>query len=302
MQKLRYHLMFCVLFSILLITCGEALAAEAEKYRVEMYTVGEATVWAIADSTGDRERTVFPSADPGVLDEYMPSGGSPSAIMAFLVKTENETLLVDTGFGALSGSNASQLMGGLAQVGVTPEGITLVLLTHMHTDHVGGLIWDSKKAFPAARVLSSRTERDFWLDEKLLDRFPDRRVNLEMVRNTFSMYGDAMQVFEYGDAVAPGITALDSHGHTPGHTSFLLESKGERMLFWGDLIHAAALQFPNPDINAVYDMNPEDAAAARANFMEKAAVEKFLIAGAHLPFPGVGTVEKADRGYVYRSR
>jgi glyoxylase-like metal-dependent hydrolase (beta-lactamase superfamily II) len=295
---MRYGLIALAAVLFLLSGRSGAWAAEA---KTEKFTVGKAEVWAVADSTGDRDMSVFIGAS-GVLKRYAPSGRAPSAIMTFLVKTEGETILIDAGLGEPSGERASLLMAGLERIGVAPEDITLVLITHMHGDHIGGLVRDGRKAFPSAHVLSARHEHDFWLGEKSAERFPDRKANIDLARRVFGIYGAASETFEFGALAAPGIRALDARGHTPGHTAFLLESGGEKILFWGDLVHAAALQFPRPDINARYDMIPEEAAVSRARFMEMAAAEKLPVAGGHLPFPGIGTVEKTEAGYVYHSR
>jgi len=270
---------------------------------VAKFSVGKISVWAIADSTGDRDMSVFPDAGPDVISQYVPSGKCPSAIMVFLVKTENEMILIDAGLGAPSGDRASRLGEGLKRIGVTPEEITLILITHMHGDHIGGLIQGGEKAFPSARVLSARIEFDFWLDEKSIELFPNRKSGFEMAREIFGLYGSASETFEFDSEIVPGIRALDARGHTPGHTVFLLESEGEKLLFWGDLVHAADLQFPRPDISAQYDMNLEESAAARIRFMEMAAAEKLPVAGIHLPFPGIGAVEKyPSGGFIYKSR
>ncbi|MDR1049069.1 MAG: MBL fold metallo-hydrolase [Synergistaceae bacterium] len=300
---MRYGLLVCAIFAVSFLFSGGAAWGEA---KAREFTVGsgrEATVWAIADSTGDRDMSVFAGADPGALKQYAPSGSSPSAIMAFLVRTGGETILIDAGLGEPSGARASQLPEALSQIGVDPGDVTLVLITHMHGDHIGGLLRDGQRAFPSARVLSSRVERDFWLGGDSAARFPNRASGFEMARRALGAYSGAEESFEFDTVVAPGVRALDARGHTPGHTAFLLECGGERLLFWGDLAHAAALQFPRPDINASYDMNPGEAAAVRARFMEMAAAEKLPIAGSHLPFPGVGDVEKTAPGsYLYHSR
>jgi glyoxylase-like metal-dependent hydrolase (beta-lactamase superfamily II) len=300
---MRYGLFIGTFFVVSFLFWGKAAWGEA---KVREFTVGsgeKATVWAIADSTGDRDMSVFAGADPDALRKYAPSGSSPSGIMAFLVRTENETVLIDAGLGEPSGARASQLLDGLSQIGVEPKDVTLILITHMHADHIGGLVRDGQKVFPSARILSSRIERDFWLSEESVARFPNRKSGFDMVRRVLGTYAGIEETFEFDTVVAPGIQALDARGHTPGHTAFLLECGGEKLLFWGDLAHAAALQFPRPDINASYDMNPVEAAAVRAHFMEKAAIEKLLIAGSHLPFPGVGTVEKIAPGsYLYHTR
>ena len=274
-------------------------AAFAADVSVVQYPVGKATVWAIADSVGERDVNIFAGADAEVLAKYVPSGKAPSATMTSLVKLGNDVILLDTG----NGNDSSQLLSGLKEAGVTPEQVTMILITHMHGDHIGGLVKDGSKVFPAARILSSKVEYDFWLNPKHADLLPERKSNFELAQKTFGIYASASETFEFGSEVFPGIQALDSRGHTPGHTSFLLESDGEKILFWGDLVHAVALQFPRPDMNARYDMNQTDAIASRAKFMEKAATEKLTIAGVHLPFPAVGTVEKtAEGGYKFISR
>ena len=297
------YLSVCVLFAVVCVISAWRGAAWAEGAQVAEFSVGKATVWAIADSTGDREAGVFPDADPEALAQYMPTGRVPSAVMVFLVKTGDETILIDTGMGAPSGERGSRLDEGLKQIGVAPEEITVVLITHMHGDHIGGLLKDGEKAFPSARVLSSKVEHDFWLDPKSVELFPARAGGFEMARNIFGVYASVSETFEFDAEAVPGIRAIDASGHTPGQAAFLLESEGEKLLFWGDIVHAAALQFPRPDICANFDMDVEGSAAARVRFMEKAAVEKLPVAGAHLPFPGIGSVEKGDgSGYVYTSR
>ncbi|MDR1049068.1 MAG: MBL fold metallo-hydrolase [Synergistaceae bacterium] len=302
---MRCALLVCAFFAVSFLLSGGAAWGEA---KVRRFTVGsgeEATVWAVADSTDDRDMSVFMGLGPDVLRKYVPSGFSPSATMAFLVRTGGETILIDAGLGEPSGARASQLPDGLSQIGAEPGDVTLILLTHLHRDHIGGLIReDGQKAFPSARVLSSRVEHGFWFGQKTDDPFPDRGMGFNMARQVMGAYAGrvlgayagAEDTFDFDTAIAPGIQALDARGHTPGHTAFLLECGGEKLLFWGDLVHAAALQFLRPDINAVYDMNPGEAAAARVRFMERAAIERLLVAGSHLPFPGVGAVEKIAPG------
>ncbi len=291
----RYLFFFLVALFVATLSCV-ALAADVS---VAQYSVGKATVWAIADSIGERDVNVFAGADAEVLAKYVPSGKAPSATMTFLVKLGSDVILIDAG----NGNDASLLLPGLKEAGVTPEQVTLILITHMHGDHIGGLVKDGARLFPTARILSSKVEYDFWLNPKHADLFPERKANFQQAQNIFRIYASASETFAFDSEVSPGIQALDSRGHTPGHASFLLESDGEKILFWGDLVHAAALQFPRPDMNARYDMNQTDAITSRAKFMEQAATEKLTVAGVHLPFPAVGTVEKtAEGGYQFISR
>ncbi|MDR1534365.1 MAG: MBL fold metallo-hydrolase [Planctomycetota bacterium] len=292
---------FCFALPLLLFASADRSGAAEPEARAVKYRLGEATVWAIADSLGDRQMNVFAGADPEALKRYAPSGASPSAIMVFAVQIAGSTILIDSGLGAVGGERASRLPAGLARAGIDPAKVELVLVTHMHGDHIGGLLRDGQRAFPNAVVKIGRIEGDFWLSDRSMAADPSRKANFELARQVAKAYAGALEYFEFGDEPAPGFLAVDAIGHTPGHTAFLLESGGERLFFIGDLLHAAALQFPRPDINASYDMIPEMAAAARRRLLERAVRERLPVAGMHLPFAGVGRVEDAgEGGFAYR--
>lgn len=270
----------------------------AAENNAAMFKIGQAEVWAIADSVSERDMSVFPGVDAQTIQRYVPAGKTASSIMTFLIKLSDQIILVDTGLG----NNASGLPDGLAAAGVKPEDITMVLLTHYHGDHIGGLAWQGRPAFPNAVVKSARDEYDYWLSDEAMAANPARKSGFETARRLLGLYAalDKNEVFEFGDKVAPGITALNAVGHTPGHTAFMLESDGARLLIWGDLIHAAALQFPRPDISPTYDMDPAIAAANRVVYLEMAAADGIPIAGMHLPFAAVGKVSKnPEGGYVF---
>lgn len=283
-------LAFLIMFGIATVLCATADAAE-----VQRFNLGSAEIWAIADSTGDRDMGVF-EADPALVTQYAPTGKSPSGVLTFVVKTADRTILIDTGHG----NAASQLVPGLLRAGFNPDEVDTVLITHMHGDHIGGLFRDGGAAFPNAKVLIGDVEFKFWTSEISRNEFPDRKANFDMAHRVKDTYGKAIGVFEFGDVVAPGITALDSRGHTPGHTVFMLEFGGEKLMCIGDLVHAAALQFPHPEINARYDMVPDQAKAARAKYLEMSASQDVPVAGMHLPFPGIGKAERKGAAYTYR--
>ncbi len=264
------------------------------------YAVGKATVYSLQDVARDMDTSIFSGAPAETISKLAPTGKAPSSVYVFLIKNGGRTILVDTGFGKRE-NPASQLLAKMAAVGVKPEAVTHLLLTHLHGDHVGGLAWNGKAAFPNAEVLVSAPEKEYWLDPATLEKNPGRKGNIDLIRTNFALYGSKVKTFTLGDTVLPGILSVASAGHTPGHAAFLLESGKDRMLFWGDIVHAAALQFPDPKICAQYDMDAPGAVAARLAMMDLAARGNMPVAGAHLPAPGVGRVKtgKEKDTFVY---
>jgi Zn-dependent hydrolases, including glyoxylases len=259
----------------------------------KMYKIGDAEVWAIADFTGERALDIFEGVDAKTLKKYIPSGKAPSAVMTYLIKNGGETIIVDTGFG-------KGLMDGLEKLNIKQEEVTLVLITHMHGDHIGGLLKDEKVVFSNAKVKIGKIERDFWTDDSSEQQFPARKANFDAAKKVVSVYGDSVEVFDYNDIVTENIKALDASGHTPGQAAFLLESQGEKLLFIADVVHVEALQFPRTDISSRYDMDPKQSAEARERIFSVAAKEKIPVAGAHLIFPGIGKIKKHKKeGYIF---
>ncbi|MCL1972997.1 MAG: MBL fold metallo-hydrolase [Endomicrobia bacterium] len=285
----------CLVF-VCVISFLYAGAYAENKKEPRMFKFGKAEVWAIADSIRKSDPGIF-SVGPEVYEKYLKSGSLESAVMTFIIKTGNDIILVDTGFG----NKESMLMDGLGKAGIKPEDITIVLITHMHRDHIGGLLFEDKIAFPNAKVKIGRIERDFWIDDKSVGQFPDRKANFELAKKVAEAYGSAVEIFEFGAEVAPGITAIDASGHTPGQTSYILESNGKKIQFIGDIINAPFLQLPRPDISSRFDMNPEKAALTREKILSEAAKNKTEIAGAHIAFPGIARIKRdGKQGFEYK--
>ncbi len=297
---MRIALLLAFCFSFLLFTSKAAQAAPFEGAAPSKYTVGKATVYSLQDVAREMDASIFTGIDQDAIRKLAPTGKAPSSIYVFLIKNGGNTILVDTGYGRRE-NPASQLLAKLAAIGVKPGEITHVLLTHLHGDHVGGLSWDGKAAFPKAEVLVSTPEKDYWMAPDTLAKNPGRKANIDLIKSNFALYDGKIKTFALGETVLPGIISVPSVGHTPGHTAFLLESGGKHMLFWGDIVHAAALQFPEPKICASFDMDQPAAVAARIAMMDLAAKKKMPVAGAHLPAPGVGRVKegKAKNTFIY---
>ncbi|MDB5749394.1 MAG: fold metallo-hydrolase [Massilia sp.] len=222
---------------------------------------------------------------------------------AFLVNTGSKLILIDTGAGVLFGPTLGKLLPNMKAAGYTPEQVDEVYLTHMHSDHLGGLLAPSKEmAFPNAVVRASKTEADHWLSQANMDKAPgDGKDTFRNAMAALAPYVKAgkFKTFEGDAQVSPGIRAQGGHGHTPGHTTFVVESRGRKMVFIGDLIHVASVQFENPAVAIGFDGDQKAAAAARKKLFDAAAKDGSIIGGAHLQFPGLGHLRSEGKGYRF---
>ncbi len=175
-----------------------------------------------------------------------------------------------------------------------------MLLTHLHPDHAGGLLSGGSAAFPNAQVYVSKEDADFWLSEASEKAAPEAaRVYFQGARKAVQPYqeGGRFHTFTGGKLPIDGFEAVALHGHTPGHTGFSISSGGEKLLFWGDVIHSHTVQFANPSIALEFDTDQRKARAARLKVMQDSARNGQWIAGAHMPFPGIGRVQAQGKSY-----
>ena len=290
---------FILAVALIVVRAGRASAQSPAEPVSYQYAIGDALVISLPDAVRNMPVEMISGA-PAEEIHNLARNGIPTSIHTFLIKTGSYVALVDTGNGKMD-EPKSWLLPKLAQAGVDQGEVTHVLLTHLHGDHVGGLAWDGKAAFPNAQVLVSAPERDFWLSPDAPAKLPARKDMIELVQATIALYEGRVKPFAFGDAPVPGIKALDASGHAPGHAAFLLESGGKKLLLWGDAVHGAVLQFPNPSICISFDMDMPKAIQTRRNLMEMAMQDKIPVAGAHLPAQAVGMV-KAGPGsgsYIY---
>ncbi|NHA02268.1 MBL fold metallo-hydrolase [Mucilaginibacter sp. HC2] len=221
---------------------------------------------------------------------------------AYLIRTDGKLVLIDAGSGDLLGPTFGQLTKSIINAGFKPEQIDAVLITHLHPDHVGGLMRNGQMVFPNATVYIAKAESDFWLSEENLKNAPvGSKPFFEYAQNSALPYLKAGKVktFNSGDKLFSGITALGSAGHTAGHTSYIIESNGQKLVILGDLIHAAAAQFTDPGIAIAFDSDPNAAIKTRRRVFDDAVKGKYLVAGSHLSFPGVGHIRANGKGYLW---
>jgi glyoxylase-like metal-dependent hydrolase (beta-lactamase superfamily II) len=234
--------------------------------------------------------------DPHMLD-VVDSG--------FLVNTGNQLILVDAGAGTWWGGAAlGRLAGSLRSAGYTPEEVDIVLLTHLHSDHIGGLTTqDGKRVFPNADVYVAKAESDFWLSPEIAAKAPkDAQPFFQSAQAIAAPYikADKWHTFSGSEPIVDGMQIVPLPGHTPGHTGYEFSSKGQKILFWGDIIHAQRVQLQQPEVTAIFDIDQTAAAATRNRLLSKLAREDVLIAGPHSSaFPPLGRLRKEGSGYSW---
>ena len=219
---------------------------------------------------------------------------------AFVVETAGRLMLVDAGCGTTAPA-AGHHGAGLAALGVAPDAVDAVLMTHLHRDHAAGLVDAAGRAlFRNAELVVHADDLAFWQDGRSVARLRDsQKVDHAIAATVLAAYGDRLRPVRAGE-VAPGITAVPTPGHTPGHTAWLLQSDGERLLIWGDVVHLPAIQFAEPRASVAYDLDSAAAAATRARVLDMVATERIPVAGVHLDFPCFGHVDaRSDGGYAY---
>ena len=252
--------------------------------------IGQFEVFMLVEAQRGGNAGILVDADEAVFQQYIPAGGFMHTANAFLIKAPGRNILVDTGTGS-----GGVIVEKMRTLGVAPEQVDAVLITHLHGDHFGSLQKDGRDVFTKARVYLSSREHDY---------FTKTSVNQGAVA-ALAPYGSRVVTFEPGAPGAahrellPGITAIANYGHTPGHTVFLVENGGDKLIIAGDFLHVALVQFPLPDISASYDMDREEAAASRRQILDYAAKNRIPIGGMHIVYPGIGTAEAAGNGYRF---
>jgi glyoxylase-like metal-dependent hydrolase (beta-lactamase superfamily II) len=225
-----------------------------------------------------------------------------TSVNGYLINTGSKLVLIDVGAAGLFGPTLGQLVNNLKASGYTPEQVDEIYITHMHPDHVGGLMAGNVPAFPNAVVRADKADADFWLSEAKLNAAPaDAKGFFQGAQASLKAYQAAgkLKTFEANTELVPGIRAQASHGHTPGHNVFVVESQGQKLAIWGDLIHVAAVQFADPKITIKFDVESKAAMKERAKAFADAAKGGYLVAATHIAFPGIGRVRKEGAGYSW---
>ena len=299
-----------VLFLALFLFAPAAMLAQAPPvgtqvpgyYRMQL---GTFEITALYDGAVQLDTKLLHSIDQTTLHQLLDKQfvGSPkmqTAVNAYLINTGEHLVLIDAGAGGLFGPNLGFVAKNMEASGYRPDQVDTVILTHMHRDHIGGLNdEDDKPFYPKGTVWVAQKESGYWLSGTHEAAAPEgRRHGFEAAREASAPYraDKRWQTFTEGTVIVPGIRAVAANGHTPGHTAFAIESEGKKLLIWGDIVHAHAVQFTRPEVSIDFDFDQQQAVATRKALLAEGAKTGELVAGMHLPFPGIGRVRAEGDG------
>lgn len=269
--------------------------------------LGDFEVTAISDGTvklpmlklltNTKPQAVAAALKKGFLKEMV-----ETSVNTYLVNTGTKLVLIDTGAAGLFGPTLGNMLSNLQAAGYKPEQVDEIYITHMHADHVGGLMEKSALAFPNAVLRINKADTDYWLSEANMNAAPEGAKSFfqgAMASVNPYVAAGKLSTFDSNTELVPGVRAVAAFGHTPGHTVYAVESKGEKLMLWGDLMHVAAVQFENPSVTIQFDTNSTLAEKNRKKAFVEAANEGYIVGLTHVAFPGLGHLRAAPGGKGY---
>lgn len=269
-------------------------------------TVGDAEVTVFLDGHFLLEQAWINTVEPatvasGLEAAYLdPTSAVPLPITAYVVRRGDEVTLLDAGAGASLGPTAGALAQRLTAAGLPPETITRLLVSHMHPDHIGGMLAGEAAVFPNATVRVSDVELAFWTDDARAAAAPEGTMGwFDLARAVAATYRGRITTFTGEADLGDGISAVPLPGHTPGHTGYRVSDGDAQLLLWGDSTSLASLQFSHPETGIVFDTDSALAEQTRRRVLDMARADRLLVAGTHLPFPGFGHVERRGEAYAW---
>lgn len=259
---------------------------------INEYHAGDIRILRLWDSPGGIPENAL-RGDAATINHALANGVCPADFVAFLVLTPNQKTLVDSGKGHALGGGAVDI---LKQAGIRPEDITDVVLTHLHFDHVGGMVSNGGKTFPNAKIHADAKEWEYW---KNYQPQANGAPNTEMAKKFIELYQNDAQLFNAGENPMPWLKAIPTPGHTPGHMAYELENAGKTYIFGGDFMHCLDAQAKDPDIYTLWDTDHELAIRSRKELLKRAVQKNGIVLGGHFPQPGAVKFSPAGESYDY---
>ncbi len=269
--------------------------------------VGEFEITALSDGTVALpvDKILMHTTPAKVAKAFAAQGialPAETSVNGYLVNTGSKLVLVDTGAAGLFGPTLGKLVDNLKAAGYQPEQVDEIYITHFHPDHVGGLMNGEQLVFPNAVVRADQKDVDFWLSKTNFAAAPaEAKGFFQGAMASLNPYIAAgkFKPFDGDTELVPGVRSHASHGHTAGHNTYVIESQGQKLVLWGDLMHVGAVQFADPSITIQFDTDQKAAALQRKAAYADAAKNGYLVAAAHLSFPGIGRLRAEGKGYAW---
>ncbi len=268
--------------------------------------VGDLRLTTLLDGYFGLAQDLVTNLEPEQIAESMQaayldhSNPIPLAISTHIIREGDQVTLIDAGAGGAFGPTAGRMSTSLEALGIAHEDVTRIVLTHMHPDHIGGLMSDTGPVFQNASLHVSETDHEFWTDESIASGAPESSQGFfALARAVSEAYGERIAMFGDDTDLGSGLTTMAMPGHTPGHSGLRVSDGSDQLIIWGDSTAVASLQFRHPDAGIAFDADSAVAAATRRRVLDMVVADKVAVAGTHLPFPGIGHVEEKDGAFAW---
>lgn len=279
---------------------GLSQVAAAQRFKL-----GDLLITAISDGYFDIDASLLTGASQDDLDRalntaHLDPGRYRAAVNAYIVDDGDRVYLIDAGSGAALGPTVGRLESNLRAAGYAPSDITALLITHLHPDHVGGAVGPDGALFGKAELFTTEADHAFWTSAEMRAQAPETsHPFFDLAQAAVAAYGERVAPFNGTGSVVPGITPVPLAGHTPGHSGYRIDSGNDSLLLWGDIVHVGPLQLAQPGVTIAFDVDSAAAAQTRSAILDQVAADRQMVAGMHLPFPGIGYIERHQNGYAF---